>query len=147
MKTIFDPASKKEIEERLNKLTSQTKPQWGKMNAAQMLTHCGWGLQVPAGDFTIKPTFIRFIGRFFKNMAINDKPFTKNSPTAAELYVKDERDFDKEKKNFLAAFSKISAGESAVKVFRNAFFGPLTAAEWGLFLYKHTDHHFRQFGV
>lgn len=148
MKTFFDPAAQKELRERLNKLTPQTQAQWGKMNVAQMLAHCSKGLQVPVGDLKVKPIFLRHIGRFFKSLAVNDKPFSKNSPTAAEFLIKDDRNFDVEKGNFMTAFNKLAAGgEQGVTVSEHAFFGPMTAAEWGFLMYKHSDHHFRQFGV
>ncbi len=147
MKSIFDPAAQKEVVERLNRLTPQTVAGWGKMNAAQMLAHCAKGLQVPVGDLTIKPTFMRHIGRFFRSMAVSDKPFSKNSPTAAEFLITDPRDFDTEKSHFVKAFNKVSQGEGTVRIREHAFFGPMTPAEWGLFMYKHIDHHFRQFGI
>jgi hypothetical protein len=147
MRSVFEPDTQKELMERLNKLTPNTPAQWGKMNVAQMLAHCSLAMQVPVGDKSIKPTFFRHIGRFFKSMATSDKPFSKNSPTAAEFIISDQCDFEKEKKNFFSAFNKLSAGEHAVTFTRHAFFGPMAPAEWGKFMYKHTDHHFRQFGV
>lgn len=147
MKSIFEPDVQKELIDRLNRLTSQSASQWGKMNVAQMLAHCAKGFQVPVGDLTIRPTFLRHIGRFFKSMALNDKPFSKNSPTAAEFLITDQRDFETEKKNFIQAFYKFSQGEHAIVLDRHAFFGPMKPVEWGIFMFKHTDHHFRQFGV
>jgi len=29
----------------------------------------------------------------------------------------------------------------------HSFFGPLTPDEWAILMYKHLDHHLRQFGV
>ncbi len=148
MKSIFESEGKSEIELRLNKLTNQTQAQWGKMNVAQMLAHCALSFQVPVGDLKIKPNpVIRFIGRFFKSLATNDKPFKKNSPTAGEFLITDPRIFDQEKQNFIMSFNKVSVGETSVRCFEHAFFGTMTAAEWGKLMYKHTDHHFKQFGV
>ncbi|KAB2878507.1 DUF1569 domain-containing protein [bacterium] len=147
MKSIFEPDAQKEIMERLNKLTPQTPAQWGKMNAAQMLAHCTLTMQVPVGDLAVKPTFFRYIGRFFKSMATNDKPFSKNSPTAAEFVISDGRDFNKERSNFTVAFNKLIPGEHTIKISNHSFFGLMTPLEWGKLMYKHADHHFKQFGV
>ena len=81
---------------------------------------------------------VRFCGR-------ND--VTKNSPTAPEFIVSDDRDFNAEKNNFITAFNKISDGEHAIVVQEHGFFGPMTPTEWGIFMHKHLDHHFQQFGV
>lgn len=40
MKNIFNPNDSAEIINRINKLTPQTKANWGKMTVAQMLAHC-----------------------------------------------------------------------------------------------------------
>ena len=147
MKSIFEKDSQKELMERLECLTAQTPALWGEMNVAQMLAHCAMGMQVPVGDLTIKPTFLRYIGRFFKSRATNDKPFSKNSPTAAEFLVSNECDFSNEKANFLKAFNKLIPVEHTVRISEHSFFGVMTPSEWGKLMYKHTDHHFRQFGV
>ena len=39
VKNLFEPAVKQEIEDRINRLTSQSLPKWGKVNVAQMLAH------------------------------------------------------------------------------------------------------------
>ena len=40
MKNIFDSAVSAETIERINKLTPETQPLWGKMNVAQAMAHC-----------------------------------------------------------------------------------------------------------
>jgi hypothetical protein len=37
MKSVFNPADVADLIARINNLTPQTHPQWGKMNAPQML--------------------------------------------------------------------------------------------------------------
>ncbi len=43
MKRLFDPEENNLIKERINKLTPDSRPLWGKMNVSQMLAH----LQAP----------------------------------------------------------------------------------------------------
>lgn len=147
MKTFFDKAAQDELQQRFQKLNAQTKGQWGKMNAAQMLAHCTAGMQVPVGDLTVKRTFLGLIGWMFKGMIHSEKPFSKNSPTAAEFVMTDERDFDNEKNHFVECFNKLAQGPSAITCYNHAFFGTMTSDDWGHLMYKHMDHHFQQFGV
>ncbi len=147
MKTCFDPAAQQELLQRLENLTPDAKPIWGRMNSAQMLTHCTRGMKVPLGELSLKRTWLRFIGRMVKKSLLGERPFSRNSPTAPEFVVSDDRSFDVEKAEFLSAFRKLAAGEQAIKVFEHSFFGPMTTHDWGLLMYKHTDHHFKQFGV
>jgi hypothetical protein len=147
MKTFFDPAAQQELLLRLDKLTPDAKPIWGRMNSAQMLTHCTRGMKVPLGELSLQRSWLRFVGRIFKKSLLGDRPFSRNSPTAPEFVVRDERSFGVEKAEFLSTFRKLAAGQHAVRVFEHGFFGPMSTDDWGLLMYKHTDHHFRQFGV
>lgn len=149
MKTIFNLSEQQNVRERLEKLTPETKGLWGKMNVAQMLAHCANAMQMPTGDIPVKnsPFLLRLIGGLIKNKAINDTPFGKGSPTAPEMKVIDPKEFAAEKERFLKALEKISKGESVVKLEKHPFFGKMSPQEWGRLNYKHTDHHFQQFGV
>ncbi len=82
-----------------------------------------------------------------KKSIMSEKPYSKNSPTAKELLVRDERDFEMEKRNFTENFQKLAAGPQVVKVLKHPLFGSMSAEEWGRHIYKHTDYHFGQFGV
>ncbi|MBI5915272.1 MAG: DinB family protein [Bacteroidetes bacterium] len=149
MKSFFEPASQQELLERLEKLTPGTTPQWGKMNAAQMLAHCGAALKTPTGELTLKPMpwFFRLIGPMIKKSILSEKPYSKNSPTAPEFLMRGEMDFEVEKQNFLRNFQKLTAGPQVATVVKHPFFGKMTAEEWGRHMYKHTDYHFGQFGI
>ena len=147
VKTLFDETTVQEFTERFEKLSANIKNEWGKMNATQMLAHCTASLQMPTGDIVIKKSPYGLIGWMFRHLFRNEKPFGKNSPTAPELVMTENRDFEVEKKRFLDAFQKFTTGPDAVKCFQHPFFGKMTCEDWGRLMYKHMDHHFRQFGV
>jgi hypothetical protein len=147
MKSFHEKACQEELLQRLAKLEGHTANQWGKMNAAQMLAHCTASLQVPVGDLRLKRTFISLIGWMFKGTIRSDKPFGKNSPTADEFRIVDKREFESEKKRFLESFARLAEGPSSITCHDHSFFGKLTDSDWGCLMYKHLDHHFRQFGI
>jgi len=78
----------------------------------------------------------------------NEDPLRKNSPTAKSLIVTDQRDLGKERERLSGLIDKFAAGGPA-KCTKNphSFFGRLTPEEWSILMYKHLDHHLRQFGV
>jgi LPS sulfotransferase NodH len=41
----------------------------------------------------------------------------------------------------------VAAGPKGCTTHPHSFFGRLTAEEWAILMYKHLDHHLRQFGV
>jgi len=150
MKNIFDQNVCNEIIERINQLQPESKPEWGKMNAAQVLAHCNVTYEMVYDDIHPKPGFLaRFMLKLFvKSTVVNEKPYKKNSQTAPQFIIKDEKDFDKEKARLIAYINRVQQeGAAAFDGKESHSFGPLSTAEWNNSFYKHLDHHLRQFGV
>lgn len=147
MRSFFEKEAQEELRTRFQSLQSTTGSEWGKMTPAQMLAHCTAAMQVPLGDLQLKKTALSLIGWMFKGMLVSDRPFGKDSPTANEFRIRDERDFATESGRFIETFDKLGKGPSSITCHRHPFFGKMTDSDWGHLMYKHLDHHFRQFGV
>lgn len=149
MQNIFQQEVTTGLLKRIEALRPDTKALWGKMNVSQMMTHCSMALEVASGKKKVKRVFIgRILGPFIKPNYFSDKPFGKSSPTAPEFVVNDARDFEKEKARLILEVKQFSSeGEAKCTTEPHAFFGPLTPQQWGISMYKHLDHHLRQFGV
>lgn len=150
MKNFFEKPDRDEILDRLAKLQPGAVRQWGKMDAAQMLAHCASALEVAAGDVPKTQAFIgRVLAPFVKKKLLHGtEPLSKNSPTDPTFVVSDARDFAKEKARLSAIAKRFGeAGASAADGRMHSFFGRLKGEEWGVLMYKHLDHHLRQFGA
>jgi len=150
MKTMFDAACADEIQQRFAGLQRDQARQWGKMSAAQMLAHCSKGLEMAAGEIRPPRALIgRIIGGLIKRAALgDDKPMHRNSPTSKELVVDNDCDFAAEKARLSSFIDRFAAaGPAGCTSHPHAFFGPLNPDEWGILMYKHLDHHLRQFGA
>jgi Protein of unknown function (DUF1569) len=149
MKNLFDAGVYNEITERINKLTPQSQRQWGKMNVAQMLAHCKEAFKVPLSDKKMPRMFLGLlVGWMIKAKLYNDSPWKRNLPTAPNFIIKDERDFEKEKKELTSLINQFyTGGPGNVGRFPHPMFGSFTTEQWGKSMYKHLDHHFQQFGV
>jgi hypothetical protein len=151
MKNLFDATVANQVKTRLGKLEPQTERRWGKMTAAQMLAHCSVSMQWAVGEVAPEKGALtaHLIGRLVKPMVFrNEDPLRKNSPTAKSLIVADERDLEKERERLSGLIDKFAAGgaEGCTKN-PHSFFGKMTPEEWAILMYKHLDHHFRQFGA
>ena len=149
MKNLFDTDTYSEITQRINSLSPESQRQWGKMNVAQMLAHCKEAFKVPLSDKKMPRMFIGLlIGWAFKKKLYNEDPWKKNLPTAPNFIIKDERDFEKEKQELTRMIDKFhTAGPRNVGKFPHPMFGSFTSEQWGMSMYKHLDHHLKQFGV
>jgi hypothetical protein len=147
-KNLFQAEHVDEIKQRLDMLRPGSARQWGKMSPAQMLAHCSAGLEMAAGEIRPPRAFIgRIIGSAVKRVALRDEePMRRNSPTAKELLVTGEMDFAAERKKLCGLIDRFAAtGPSGCTQHPHAFFGRLTPDEWSTLMYKHLDHHLRQF--
>jgi hypothetical protein len=148
MKTLFDDADRASLLQRLAALQPDAPRQWGKMNAAQMLTHCARAIEAATGDRPMKQKLIgKILMPFFRKSMLGEKPFGRNAPTDASFVVADEREFSTERQKLLDTIAKfVQRGPDAAAKETHAFFGAMTGQEWGETMYKHLDHHLRQFG-
>jgi hypothetical protein len=151
MKNLFDATVANQVKTRLGQLEPQSERRWGKMTAAQMLAHCSVSMQWAVGEVVPEKGAlpVRLMGRLVKPMVFrNEDPLRKNSPTATSLRMEGERDFGKERQRLLELIDKFAEG-GATGCTKNphSFFGNMTPEEWSILMYKHLDHHLRQFGV
>jgi len=150
MNNLYNPADASVIMDRIEKLTSGSQRQWGKMSGAQMLAHCNASLETALGRNVIPqvPYVSRLIGKMMRPGVMGPKPFAKNSPTDKSYIFKTQLDFEEQKaraKNSVKTFSE--GGPPACTTHPHPFFGHFSPGEWALFQWKHLDHHLRQFGV
>jgi Protein of unknown function (DUF1569) len=147
VKNLFDPAVKQDIIARINTLTPESKPLWGKMNVAQMLAHLQVPISVADGTQKLKRTFFgRIVGPMVKSILYNDKPFKRSLPTDPSfVMVGNEKNFESEKEKLLLIVNNFS--EASIVNETHTFFGKLTKEQWSKGTWKHLDHHLQQFGV
>jgi Protein of unknown function (DUF1569) len=78
----------------------------------------------------------------------DDAPIRRDSTTAAEMVVTGEPDFEASRARLVELIEAfVAGGPERCTDWPHMFFGRLTGEEWGVLVYKHLDHHLRQFGV
>jgi hypothetical protein len=150
MKNLFEPATVEEVKQRMAQLCPDSERQWGKMNVAQMVAHCSGGMEWAVGDKRPPRMFVgRILGVIVKPMALKgDEPMRRNSPTSKDLVVDDDRNLETERVRLRGLVERFAlAGPKGCTTHPHSFFGRLTPEEWAVLMYKHLDHHLRQFGV
>ncbi len=150
MENIFDPRVTEKLRQRINKLTPQSRPLWGKMSVDKMLAHCNVTYEMAYEDKHPRPGFFfRLVLKLLvKRQVVGEKPYARNNKTAPQFIIADARDFEREKKRLLEYIQKTEERGAAYFENRESHsFGKLTSGEWNNMFYKHLDHHLRQFGV
>jgi len=147
---IFTKEISSEILNRINSLTPETKAEWGKMNASQMLAHCNVTYEMVYDNTHRKPNgFVKFMLKaFIKSKVVGDSSYTKNQRTAPQFLITESKDFTTEKTRLIDYITKTqSLGEAHFDQKESHSFGKLTKQEWNNMFYKHLDHHLTQFGA
>lgn len=149
MKTVFDKSTRDEVIARINALDQSKSALWGKMNVNQMAAHNiiwnEWVLGKKQYEYRQE-----FLGKLFGKLALksntkDDKPLGRNMPAGA-FAVKDRTgDIDVQKKTWISLIKNYEHYSN--DQFIHDFFGKMTKEQIGIFVYKHSDHHLRQFGV
>ena len=150
IKSIFSPEVSTEVIARIEKLTPESKPLWGKMSVDKMLAHCNVTYELIYDNKHPKAgAFKQFLLKLFvKNAVVSEKPYKKNSPTAPEFKIVDPRIFADEKKRLIDYINKTQQlGADYFDGKESNSFGKLNSTEWNNMFYKHLDHHLGQFGV
>jgi hypothetical protein len=146
---IFDLSHTKEILVRIDQLKQGAQPQWGRMDVAQMLAHCSSFQDIAVGNSLSSRSWLgMLIGKFAKPIFYNDKPLPRNMSTIQTIMIVDKREFEVEKEKLKQNILTLqSDGPKNCTNHPHPFFGVLTSEEWGKGIYKHLDHHLKQFGV
>jgi hypothetical protein len=153
MKNLFEPTLVEDVKRRIMRLDPESERQWGKMPLAQVLAHCTSGFQMAMGTINPKraPFPANVIGPLIKPLVFgDDKPIRRNSPSAPELFTSDpaQCEFERERTQLINAIdSFVFKGAACCSQQPHPFFGPLKPQQWAILMYKHVDHHLRQFGV
>ncbi len=150
MKTLRDEKCRHELIGRVNKLNTDTKPAWGRMNVEQMLSHL-----VQAGDLPFVASVAdrsSWMSRtVLKPLVLYVLPIPKEVKTSADMDQQQEGrkplGLDEDKTILVESITRLGTVSQAHACLGHPFFGPLSVKQWAIIAYKHIDHHLRQFGV
>lgn len=148
MKNIFNETDYANIVQRINNLTATNSRQWGKMNLQQTLEHCAIQLKkalgISAASKAEGPALFRTtVGRW---VALYAFPWPKGSNTPVDMNMETNglsaQSFENGKAQLLQLLQQVQQKDSFGV---HPFFGALDKKDWGRLIWKHLDHHLRQF--
>ena len=148
MISLIDSNQNAAMVSRLKALEPDARPLWGKMTAPQMLAHCRIPFACASGEQVSKRGLIGLLfGRFAKRKFIDsDAPFNRNSPTDPRFLVPSADDFEAERSRLIEAVLGFGK-DGPLTAEPHPFFGKLESGDWDRLMWKHLDHHLRQFSV
>ena len=80
-------------------------------------------------------------------MIIYVAPFPKGSPTAPELLARAPGDWAHDVADVQALLARAGSARTTDSWPEHPAFGKLSTRAWGVLIYRHMDHHLKQFGA
>ena len=146
-RTLWSESDRSELLARVDRLSPDMHPLWGKMSATQMMTHLTEWMRLATGELKSAPRNLPMRYPGIKQLIIYLMPWPHGVPTAPELLARDSSGWDVERADFTERLRSFEKLKSSSDWPLHPAFGRLSTNEWGVLGYKHTDHHLRQFGV
>lgn len=149
MKTIFDKSTRDGLIVRTNSLNEDHEPLWGKMTVGQMTKHLViWNEWVLGkGNHVYKQ---EFMGKIFGKMMLkkhskDDTPMSKGMPAGVFAVKENAGGLEQLKRTWAELLETYM--DYSNPGFIHDFYGEMTKEQIGILVYKHSDHHLRQFDV
>jgi hypothetical protein len=149
MKSMWEGDAPRHMRERVARLTPERAGAWGRMTAPQMVCHLADSLKMALGELPVAPKNVPIRFPPLKQFIIYYAPFPKNVPTAPELLARPPREWRTDVGDLQALVDRFAARGRDLQAAWPAHpaFGRLSRRAWGVLVYRHMDHHLRQFGA
>ena len=147
MKSLWQESARAEVLERIGRLSPERRPSWGRMSAPRMVAHLNDALRMAFGEVPTRSKRLPLRHPPLKQLIIYWMPFPKSAPTAPELLAREPAEWRAELDACRALVGRFGSEPADREWPEHPAFGRLTARQWGILAYRHTDHHLRQFQV
>ncbi len=144
---MFDPSARREIQDRLRILRPDSPRRWGRMDAPRMVAHLCDQMRHTLGDTACRPQRSWLRLPLLRHAAIYLLPWPRGriqGPPDAFSTAPAEWESDVEALD--ALLERFAARDPHGDWPPHALFGAMSGRDWGVFCYRHFDHHLRQFG-
>jgi Protein of unknown function (DUF1569) len=145
MRSIWQDDVHRELNDRLAALTWDRRAVWGKFTAPRMVCHLADSLRMAMGDLKVAPKRLPIRYPPLKQLVIYAAPFPKGAPTAPELLAREPREWANEVADVRGLLARAAATGSTAQWPEHPAFGRLSKRAWGVLIYRHMDHHLKQF--
>lgn len=150
MKGFYNARDRAELLSRLHTLRPDSRRQWGRMSAHQMVCHLGDAFRMSLGERSADPVGSPLAHTLVKWIALRlPTPWPKGSPSAPQLDQAKQGtqpgNFEADVQALMTLMERFAQAESRGR--EHPYFGRMSRWEWGRWTYLHMHHHLRQFGA
>ncbi|MFN7916622.1 MAG: DUF1569 domain-containing protein [Vicinamibacterales bacterium] len=147
MQTLWNQSDRTALLARFAALPATAPARWGRLTAPKMVSHVTDALRAGLGELPVsdKPGPLKVWP--LNALVIYYLPWPKGAPTAPELIARTPAGWETELDALRAAIERFASRPVEGPWARHAAFGALSGKDWGRLMFRHLDHHLRQFGA
>ena len=146
MHSLLTPADREAILTRFRSLGPDVPRRWGRMSAAQMLTHLSDQMRHTLGDARARPRPGPLRWPMVKQAVMFWLPWPRGWVQGPpEAFVTRPTTWEADLAAFETLVQRFVDQDERQDWPEHAFFGHMTRQSWGCFCYRHFDYHLRQF--
>ena len=136
---------------RLEKLTAESKPQWGTLDATALMAHLTRSFEISLGQHPVKDASNMLTRSWiFHKVMIEWLPWPKGQIKSPDYFTPaPKEDFETERARLFAKMEEFVtyAQKRPMRVGVSPIFGPMPLKYWRKLHGIHMEHHCRQFGI
>jgi hypothetical protein len=152
MKSFQNPDDTQEIIERVRRVRPDSRQQWGKMNAHQMICHlndsflvCMGGKEVSLATGLLQRTLMKWFALW---LPLSWPKGVKTRPEVdQEVGGTPPAEFERDRQELENTIIRFTQKNREFEWHPHPIFGMMADHEWMRWGWLHADHHLRQFGV
>ena len=148
MRTINNPSHRRQLFERLARLDPEQPALWGTLSPPRMVAHLCDQMHMPLNDGPVVPMPVPTRYPVLRELFLYLLPWPKGKvqapPGAFETSPAEWAEDLAKLSDLVDSYLSLEAERSWPD---HPHFGRMNRRSWGVFCYKHFDHHLRQFGA
>jgi hypothetical protein len=117
------------------------------MTVAQMVAHLSDAARMALGDLPCASKRLPLRYPPLKQLIVYWLPWPEGAPTAPELIGRVPASWPAEVADLAALLERLAGQPRDASFPEHPAFGRLSRRAWGVLVYRHMDHHLRQFGA
>lgn len=147
MKSIWHDEARQELHDRVERVTWDAPAVWGRFTPPTMICHLADSLKMAMGDLKVAPKHLPIRYPPLKQLIIYVAPFPRSAPTAPELLTRAPQEWANDVADVQALLDRAASSRTTDSWPEHPAFGELSKRAWGVLIYRHMDHHLKQFGA
>ena len=148
MGSVRDLAGRRQLIDRIESLSPDSRRLWGEMSVGEMVAHISDAIRVALRDVPVESA--RGPGRFavVRYLMIHLVRWPKGRLTAApEMLTADPTDLESDRSTLIELLERFAEAPPDTPAQVHPLLGRMTPHDWDALTHRHLEHHLRQFGV